>query len=347
MGKKLSVISAPRELKLISKSVPAQGSPATHKLAGGPKTIHWGHFSAALKPVLTVNSGDIVSIDSPHGDPAVYEAAGVPSHEIPQPLKDIHREVKEKGPGVHILVGPIYINGAEPGDTLEVRIVDVKITAPFGYNSNLYGQGTLPEDFPYNATRVVRMDLEKMTSEVLPGVVIPLRPFWGIIGVAPLPVQGKIGSNAPGIHGGNLDNKELVAGTALYLPVHNKGALFSAGDIHAVQGDGEVDQTALEAEGAGTFQLIVHRNKRLKWPRAETSTHYITMGLNEDLNIAAKMAVKEMIEFLGETKGIHPELAYMLVSLAVDLRVTQVVDIVKGIHAMVPKSIFVGKSPTP
>jgi acetamidase/formamidase len=315
----------------------------SHALLGGPKTVHWGYFSPALKPVLTMNSGEIVSIDSPHGDPAVYEAAGVPSSQIPQALREIYREVNERGPAVHILVGPIYINDAEPGDTLEVRILDVKITASFGYNSNKYGQGTLPEDFPYSATRVVRMDLAKMTAEILPGVVIPLRPFWGIMGVAPTALQGKISSSAPGIHGGNLDNKELVPGTTLYLPVHNKGALFSVGDFHAVQGDGEVNQLALEAEGAGTFQLIVHKNKRLKWPMAETPTHYITMGLNEDLNIAAKLAVKEMIEFLGQAKGINPEYAYMLASFAVDLRVTQIVDGVKGIHAMVSKNIFVGK----
>jgi acetamidase/formamidase len=317
-----------------------QDAPSTYRLAGTPKTVHWGYFSPLLKPVLTINSGDIVSIDSPHGDPNVYEAAGAPASTIPQSLKDIYTEVKERGPAVHILVGPIYIKGAEPGDTLEVQIHDLRITFPFGYNTNRYGQGTLPEDFPYTATRVIKLDLERMTSEVLPGIVVPLRPFWGILGVAPPNAVGRISSGPPGVHGGNLDLKELVPGATLFLPVHQKGGLFSAGDFHAVQGDGEVDQTALEAEGAGTFRFIVHKNRRLKWPMAETPTHYITMGLHEDLDVAAKMAVKNMIEFLAETKGINAEHGYMLASLAVDLRVTQIVDGVKGIHAMIAKDIF-------
>jgi len=324
----------------LGKTSEEQNPLGTHTLAGNPKTVHWGYFSPALKPVLTINSGDIVHIDSPHGDPAVYEAAGIPSDAIPQSIRDIHREVKDKGPGVHILVGPVFVNGAEPGDTLEVQILDTRITAPFGYNFNKFGLGALPEDFPYTSIRVLKLDLERMTSEIIPGVVIPLRPFWGIIGVAPPTAVGKISSSPPGVHGGNLDLKDLVAGTTLYLPVHQKGALFSAGDFHAAQGDGEVDQTALEAEGAGTFRLIVHENKRLKWPRAETPTHYICFGLNEDLNFAAKMAIREMLEFLRETKGISSEYGYMLASLAVDFRVTQLVDGVKGIHAMVPKNIF-------
>jgi acetamidase/formamidase len=160
------------------------------------------------------------------------------------------------------------------------------------------------------------------------------------MGVAPIPAQGKISSGPPGIHGGNLDLKELVAGTTLYLPVHVKGALFSAADGHAVQGDGEINLSALETSLVGTFQFAVLKGKRIRWPRAETPTHYITMGLNEDLDEAARIAVREMIAYLGEEKGIDPTEAYRLASLAVDLRVTQLVDGVKGIHAMLPKAIF-------
>lgn len=330
-------------ITIVIQSVYAQSSPTVHKLAGTPKTVHWGYFSAALKPVLTINSGDTVIIESPHGSPFDYEAGGVPKEKIPQALYDIYREVKDRGPGPHILTGPIYVNGADRGDMLEVRIKDIKITAPFGYNRNRHGGGTLPEDFPYDSMRILMMDLDKNTCELLPGVIIPLRPFFGTMGVAATPGQGKISSAPPGIHAGNLDNKELVAGTILYIPVHNRGALFSAGDAHAVQGDGEVNINALEAEMEGTFEFIVHKGKRIKWPRAETPTHYITMGLHEDLNIAAKMALREMIEFLGETKGIDPTEAYRLASLIVDLRVTQLVNGVKGIHAMLPKSIFVKK----
>ena len=174
----------------------------------------------------------------------------------------------------------------------------------------------------------------------LPGIVVPLRPFFGNLGVAPTVSQGKISSGLPGIYGGNLDNKELIPGTILYLPVHIKGALFSAGDGHAVQGDGEVNISALETFVEGTFQFFVCKNKRLRWPRAETPTHFITMGLDEDLDMAAKMAVREMIDYLHEEKGISIEYAYMMTSLIVDLHVTQIVNIVKGIHAMLPKSVF-------
>ena len=318
----------------------------THILNPSPTTVHWGHYRADLKPVLTINSGDIVIIDTVTSTaPEDFEEGGIPPGSIPQALRDIYKEYnpKERGPGSHILTGPIYINGAEPGDMLEIQIKDIKLTAPFGFNRNNVGWGTLPEDFPYYAIRILKMDLDKMTTELYPGVVVPLKPFFGHLGVAPTYGQGKIGSGPPGIHGGNLDNKELLPGTIVYLPIHIKGALFSAGDCHGVQGDGEVNLSALETFGKGTFQLFVRKNKRIKWPRAETPTHYMSMGLHEDLNIAAKMAVKEMIDFLYQEKGIDPEYGYMIVSLAGDLRVTQTVDGVKGIHVMMPKEIFVKK----
>ena len=224
---------------------------------------------------------------------------------------------------------------------LEVHIKDVELMIPFGYNRIGYQMGTLPEDFPYDSIKILRIDLKKMTSEVIPGIVIPLRPFFGTMGVAPPPLMGRISSMSPGVYGGNMDNKELISGTILYLPIHVKGALFSVGDGHAAQGDGEVDLSALETALRGKFQFYVHKNKRMKWPRAETPTHFITMGLNQDLDVAVQMAVREMIDFLEEAKGINREDAYRVASLAADLHVTQVVDGVKGIHAMLPKSIFV------
>ncbi len=173
------------------------------------------------------------------------------------------------------------------------------------------------------------------------GIVIPLKPFFGSMGVAPPPQMGKISSAPPGVHGGNIDLKELVPGTVLYLPVHVRGALFSVGDPHGVMGDGEVCLTALEAaEMQGTFKFAVRKNKRILWPRAETPTHIITIGLNENLDAAVKMAVREMISYLTDEKKMTAEQAYMLISLTGDLRVTQVVDGVKGIHVMMPKSIF-------
>jgi len=317
---------------------------SSHTLIGNPKTVHWGYYSGKIEPALKIDPGDIVTIVSPHGVAAVYEAGGIPPDQISKELRDINSEVKERGPGPHILTGPIYINGAAPGDILEVHIKDVKPTKPYGYNTNWYGMGTLPEDFPFTAWRVPRLNLKNMTSEIMPGVVIPLKPFFGNMGVAPPDVMGKISSAPPGIQGGNLDIKELVAGTILYLPVHVKGALFSVGDGHAAQGDGEVCLTGIEvAEMTGTFQFFVRKNKRLVWPRAETPTHFITVGLNEDLDVAAKMALREMINFLNEEKGISRENAYYLSSVAVDLRVAQLVNGVKGIYAMLPKNIFVKK----
>lgn len=312
-----------------------------HDLTAGPQTVHVGHFSSDLSPVLRINPGDTVSIETLAALPAEeYEAGGIDPKLIPSALREIFSEVKDRGPGPHLLTGPIYVDGAEPGDTLEVHIKDIRLIQPFGYNRIIFGMGALPEDFPYNATKILKIDLQRLTADIGQGIVLPLRPFFGTMGVAPPPVMGRVNSMAPGIYGGNMDNKELISGTVLYLPIHVKGALFSIGDAHAVQGDGEVNVTGLETAAKGTFRFLVRKGQRIKWPRAETPDHFILMGLNEDLDIAAQMAVREVIEFLGEEKGIGPEEAYRIASLSADLRVTQVVDGVKGIHAIIPKSIF-------
>ena len=309
-----------------------------HTLKATVQTVHIAHFCSELPPVLTIDDGDTVEVESLRGDPMEYEAAGIAPAEIPEPLRALYRDLQSyKG---HELTGPIYVRGAEPGDVLEVHIQDVRLTMPFGFNANVIGAGTLPEDFPYTSWRVVRMDLDKMVSEVLPGVVVPLKPFFGVMGVAPPARLGKVSSAPPGVHGGNIDLKELGPGSILYLPVHIRGALFSAGDGHAVQGDGEVCYTAIETSMTGTFQFRLRKGRRLKWPRAETPTAVITMGFHEDLDVAAKMALRETIEYLGEEKGLAPEQAYMLASLAVDFRITQLVNTVKGVHAVLPKSIF-------
>ncbi len=314
----------------------------THKLAGSPQTIHWGFYNAQLKPVLNVKAGDTVTIVSPHGLTAVYLSGGIPLEQIPKAIRDINEQIPMTDRmGSHILTGPVHVDGAEPGDVLEVQIQDVKVTAPFGFNLNYYGMGFLAEDFPFSAWRVLRIDLKNNTTEPIPGVVLPLHPFFGSMGVAPPANMGKVHSSPPNVFGGNLDIKELVAGSTLYLPVHVKGALFSVGDGHAVMGDGEVCLTALEtAELTGTFKLNVRKGKRLMWPRAETPTHFITMGFHEKLEEAAKMAVRDMIKYLTTEKGMTSEQAYMLTSLAVDLRVSQLVNGSNGIHAMLPKSIF-------
>ena len=314
----------------------------TYQLKPTPKTVAWGYYDASTPPVLRIKSGDTVEIQTLiTSTPTRLEGAGVKPADVEQSLRDIVKEVTNKGPGGHILTGPIFIEGAEPGDVLEVRIQSIKLAIPYAYNAFSPGRGFLPEDFPYARMRIIPLDEKRMVAHFADGIEIPLRPFFGSIGVAPPEVSGRISSAPPWIHAGNLDNKELVAGTTLFIPVHARGALFLAGDGHAGQGNGEVDITAMETSLIGTFQLIVRKDMHLRWPRAETPTHYITMGLHEDLNEATKMALREMIDFLVTEKHLTREDAYMLSSVAADLDITQLVDGNKGVHAMIPKSIFV------
>ena len=316
--------------------------PTTYQLKPTPKTIAWGYYDAATPPVLRIKSGDTVEVQILiTSTPARLEGAGVKPADVEQSLRDIVKEVTNKGPGGHILTGPIFIEGAEPGDVLEVRIKSIKLAIPYAYNAFGPGRGFLPEDFPYAKMRIIPLDEQRMLAHFADGIEIPLHPFFGSIGVAPPDVSGRISSAPPWIHAGNLDNKELVAGTTLFIPIHAKGALFLAGDGHAGQGNGEVDITAMETSLIGTFQLIVRKDMHLRWPRAETPTHYITMGLNEDLNEATKAALREMIDFLVTQKHMTRDDAYMLSSVAADLDITQLVDGNKGVHAMIPKSIFV------
>lgn len=312
-----------------------------HQLKATPKTVAWGYYDASTPPVLRIKSGDTVEIHTLiTSSPSRLEGAGVAPEQVQQSLRDIHKEVTNKGPGGHILTGPVYVEGAEPGDVLEVRIQAIKLAIPYAYNAFSPGRGFLPEDFPYAKIKIIPLDEKRMVGRFSDGIEIPLRPFFGSMGVAPPDVSGRISSAPPWIHAGNLDNKELVAGTTLFIPVHARGALFLTGDGHAGQGNGEVDITAMETSLIGTFQLIVRKDMHLKWPRAETPTHFITMGIHEDLNEATKMAVREMIDFLAREKRLTRDDAYMLTSVAADLEITQLVDGNKGVHAMISKSIF-------
>src|SRR5712671_1140829 len=313
----------------------------TYQLKATPKTIAWGYYDAAAPPVLRIQSGDTVEIQTVSGNPSRLEGAGVAADQIEPELRAIYKEVTNKGPGGHLLTGPLYIEGAEPGDVLEVRIQSIKLGVPYATNSFSPGRGFLPEDFPYARTKVIPLDEKKMIARFAPGIEIPLKPFFGSMGVAPPESTGKFSSNPPWIHAGNLDNKDLVAGTTLYIPVHAAGALFEVGDGHAGQGNGEVDITALETSLIGTFQFVVHKDMHLRWPRAETPTHFITMGLHEDLNEATKAAVREMIDFRMTDKHLSRDDAYMLSSVAADLSITELVDGNKGVHMSIPKAIFV------
>jgi acetamidase/formamidase len=313
----------------------------SYELKLEPKNIHWGYYDAKVPPVLRIASGDTVRVETmvARGLERV-RLAGVREDEIPQSLKLVEDSVKMRGPGAHPLTGPIFVEGAVPGDSLEIHIESIEFLHPWGVTAFLPGGGTLPDEFPYNGLKLVRIDEKAGTAQFDSGITLRLAPFFGSIGVAPPVLQGRISSTPPGPHGGNLDNKDLVVGSVLYLPVNVPGALLSIGDGHGLQADGEVTGTALETSLRGTFQIILRKGKRLSWPRAETPTHYITMGLSDDLDQASRLAVKEMVDFLVTEKGMTRDDAYLLCSLAADLHVTQTVDMTKGVHAMLPKSIF-------
>lgn len=319
----------------------AQNAPAKiHELKASPTTVHRGFFDATLKPVLTIDSGDIVRLETASGNPRFFESIGVPKDKIPVELYAVFDGVEGVNRGDHTLNGPIAIRGAQPGDTIEIRIRSVDVRLPIAGQSFVPNRGLLPDDFPYEKARALWIDLDRKTVEYAPGVHVPVKPFWGVMGVAPPVSMGRVPSGPPNIFGGNLDNRDLGAGSTLFLPVHVPGALLSFGDGHAAQGHGEVCLSAIETSLRGEVQIVLHKGRRLRWPRAETATHYITMGLAADLDDATRIATREMLDFLVENKGLSRDDAYMLASAAMDLIVTQVVDGTKGIHAMMPKAIF-------
>lgn len=314
--------------------------PSVHRLEATPSTVAYGWYDAAAKPVLRIASGDIIDVDTLlTNTPAGLQRAGVASESIQESLKAIVEQVPkdQRGPGGHILTGPVYVEGAEPGNVLEVRILSVDLAIPYGYNGC---RGFLPENCAPNSTRIIPIDKTTMTATLAPGIVIPLHPFFGSMGVAPPPEAGRVSSNPPGIHAGNLDNKALVAGTTLFIPIHAPGALFEVGDGHAAQGDGEVDQTGLETSLRGRLQLTVRKDMKLTWPRAETPTDYISMGTDEDLTKATRVAVQEMIDFLASEKKVDKLTAYQLTSIAGNVAITQLVDGKVGVHVTMPKAIF-------
>jgi acetamidase/formamidase len=319
--------------------------PRHHELHSSPETCHWGYFDAALKPALTVESGDTVTIHCLSG---AQEILPKPPLEVLPEHREVHAKLTSKL-GRHILTGPVAIAGAEPGDVLEVRIQAILPRVNWGWNVQRPLMGTLPEDFQTYRLLHIPIDRNAMTCAPPWGGTIPLAPFFGIMAVAPPPEWGSVSSVEPRKMGGNIDLKELQVGTTLLLPVWAKGALFSTGDGHGVQGDGEVNLTALETCLSGTFEFHLHKARELKLPRAVTPTHFITMAFDPDLDDAAKDALRAMIQLLGEVAQMKPEDAYAFCSLACDLRVTQTVDGHKGIHAMVLREriqdILGGKAP--
>jgi acetamidase/formamidase len=315
-------------------------APRTHRLEATPSTVAYGYYWSEARPVLRIASGDIVDVDTLlTSTPDRLEKAGVAAADIQPALRAIVGQVKDRGPGGHILTGPVFVEGAMPGDALEVKVLSIDLPIAYGYNGCA---GFIRENCtPGAGPRIIQLDRQRMIGHFAPGIEIPLRPFFGSMGVAPPPARGRVSSNPPDIHAGNLDNKELVAGTTLWIPVHVPGALFEIGDGHAAQGDGEVDQTAIETSLRGRVQLTVRKGMTLKWPRAETSTHYISMGTDLDLTTATRVAIQEMIDFLVATKGLDKHAAYQLTSIAGDVAITQLVDGTMGVHVKMPKSIFV------
>ncbi len=323
----------------------------TYDLPATPATVAWGHYDAADKPVLTIRSGDTVVIHTLlTNSPTGLEKAGVPPTDVEPALRAVYAGVPAaaRGPGGHILTGPIAIEGAMPGDTLEVRVKRVDLAIPYAYNAFRYGAGFLTDDFPYARVKIVPLDKARMVARFGPGIEVPLHPFFGSMGVAPPPAFGRYDSAPPTINGGNMDDHSLVAGTTIFFPVHAPGALFQAGDGHAAQGNGEVDITALETSLTGTFEFVLHKHVRggvegvetTQYPRAETPDAYIAMGFDDDLSNATRKALRNMIDFLVTARGMSRDDAYMLLSVAGDVEVTELVDRNKGVHVVVPKKLF-------
>lgn len=330
----------------LNTSATAPPVPVQHTLMPSSSTVAWGNYWAGAAPVLRMHSGERVTIGTLlTNSPTRLAQNGVDSTQIEPALKEVYANVPQsaRGPGGHILTGPVYVEEADSGDVLQVDIERVELAIPYSYNGFGPNRGWLPEDFQYARTKIVPLDRERMVGLFAPGIEVPLRPFFGSMGVAPPASMGKINSAPPGLHAGNLDNKDLVAGTTLYIPVWTKGALFEVGDGHAAQGNGEVDITALETSLRGTFRLTVRKDLHFRFPRAETPTHWIAMGIDSSLVVATKQAVREAIDFLVTTKGMSKDDAYMLVSVSSDVNTTQLVDGTLGVHVLIPKRIFTGR----
>ncbi|HEX6006365.1 MAG TPA: acetamidase/formamidase family protein [Burkholderiales bacterium] len=329
----------------------APGYPPDALLRSTPETVEWGYIRADRAPVLRIKSGQTVRIDTvshqglnTKDDPVAYfGAAGIAPVDVLEDAKAIYRTMKRaEGAGPHIVTGPIYVEEAEPGDMLEVRMLDVAFRVPYGVNSTGPGWGAAPDLLEKPAAKMIRLDLARKVALFAPNVEVPLAPFMGIVAVAPPPQTPRVSTKPPGPFGGNMDFRHLTAGSILYLPVFNEGALFYTGDGHAVQGDGEVDGTAIEISLAATVQLIVHKGagRDMTWPRAEDDRHHYVMGMDADLGKALHYAIRETVLFLERRAKLERAEAYALCSLAVDFRIGEAVNNVLMVYGAIPKNIF-------
>lgn len=323
-----------------------------HLIRTVPENMVWGYYGADVPPIAHVKDGDIVEIQTinttgiTRKDPeAFFKAYNLPLDEQALDIIEIYKKVKPDPGGLsgHMLTGPIYIEGAEPGDTLEVRILDIMLRSGYGVNAVWPKGGDLPDDVKTRENFVYKYDKKKRTASFKPGIEIPVKPFMGVMAVSPPPQTGRVSSIPPGYYGGNLDLKHLVKGTTLYLPVSTQGALFTTGDSHAAQGTGEISGVAIEASLTLIVKFIVRKDKPIKHVRAETPSHFIAIGLDPDLSKAMKNAALEAVNFIKDDLGFTFNEALSIASTGVDFEVTQVVDQTLGANAMIPKSIFVDK----
>ena len=314
-----------------------------HVVESNEKTVRLGVYDTTLDPILKVDSGDTISYPNTWSHFLNRMQPGVPVETLAK------LRLSNPGRGPHSIIGPIYVNNAEPGDVLEVRYKRIR---PFDWgavfnNPGTLGTGLLAQDFPEGQVKYLKLDLPNLTAEFVPDIHIPLRPFQGTLGVAPPdgfypPLSpGVTSSVPPGPHAGNTDLSEMAEGSTMFIPVWKPGALLYTGDSHAVQGDGEINLSALETRMQELrVQVVLHKQNNFAWPVAETATHWITLGLDKDLNVAMTLASRNAINFLAARADLTKLDAYALCSIAVSFRVTQVVDIVRGVHAMIPKNVF-------
>lgn len=337
-----------------------QSTGQTYAVKSTPDHVIWGElFKPDSKPILTVQSGDQVVLETishegilaDQGDTVEFlTGQGIKEEDILPDQLLVKANVEKTGPGPHVITGPIYIEGAEPGDVLEIKTIDIAYRVPYGVISNRHGKGSLPGEFPVNEadiyTKVIPVDMEKdigifRPSNGQPDLGIPLKPFMGIMGVVPADVADAVNSIPPGVYGGNVDIKRLGIGSSLYLPVQVPGALFYSGDPHCAQGNGEVALTAIECSLTPTFELVLHKEMALEQPMGETEDAWIAVGLDEDLDEAMKESVRESLRIVNSEYDLTEQDALLLGSAAIDFEVSQVVDIVKGIHGVIPKQLFV------
>jgi acetamidase/formamidase len=336
---------------MTAREQPVRPLPHDAHLRATPDTVSWGHIRVDREPVLRIRPGQTVRIDtvSHQGlttskDPVdLFGVAGISPAEVLPEATEIYRTVKRaEGAGAHVVTGPIHVEGVRAGDMLEVRVLDVEFRVPYGINATGPGRGAAPEFLSQPAQKIIQLDLARNVALFASGVEVPLAPFMGIVAVAPPPETPRVSTRPPGPFGGNLDFKHLVAGSTLYLPVFNDGALFYTGDGHGVQGDGEVDGTAIEISLTPTMQFFAYRGAgaTMKWPQAEDAKHHYVMGMAQDLDAALRNAVTETACFLQRRAGLTEAEAYALCSLAVDFRIGEAVNSVVMVYGMIPKTLF-------